>query len=416
MFRLNEHRPIAKDSTSMLAALRHYPASVNLLLSSSLFLTLGRAITLPYLVIYLSSNFTLGISEIGMIVGSALIVGSLLSLYGGYLTDRLSSYKLILCFTGFFFVGFIGMCLTGRLWLFFLFLVSFNFAYSVIDIVVKAAFGKLLPIAEQSKVFSVRYTLINIGYAVGPFIGAGLAHWNMKLPFLMSAALGLGFFAVYAMYGDRKLSSADPANAPVSFLAVGRILLKDYRLVCFTVGGALSAVVFGQFSAYISQYLVTTSTPEFTYSVISSVVAVNAAVVICLQYFVGKHISHQHLNQWLTAGFSLFLMGVVGFAMSSTVLHWSLAVAVFTLGEIIVFPAEYMFIDRIAPTHLRGMYYGAQNLSNLGGALGPVLCGFALATQPPAFMFSMLAGFIVAGGCFYLLGASYSKRQGDVAQ
>ncbi len=368
----------------MLAAFRHYPFSVNLLLSSALFLTLGRAITLPYMVIYLSSNFTLGISEIGLVVGGAMLVGSLLSLYGGYLTDKISSYRLILSFTGFFTVGFIG-------------------------IVVKAAFGKLLPEAERGKVFSVRYTLINIGYAVGPFIGAGLAHMDMKLPFLVSAILGMGFFLTYWVWGDRSLSSADPANAPVSFVAVGRILLKDYRLVCFTVGGALSAVAFGQFTGYISQYLVTTSTPEFTYRVISSVVAVNATVVICLQYIVGKRITNEHLNQWLTAGFSLFLLGVVGFALSTTVLHWALAVAIFTVGEIIVFPAEYMFIDRIAPEHLRGMYYGAQNLSSLGGALGPVLCGFALATQSAHFMFYMLAAFIVAGGCFYLMGASYSK-------
>ena len=33
-----------------------------------------------------------------------------------------------------------------------------------------------------------------------------------------------------------------------------------------------------------------------------------------------------------------------------------LAMAVFTVGEIIVFPAEYMFIDRIAPDHLRGWW------------------------------------------------------------
>jgi MFS family permease len=379
-------------------------------LSSSLFLTLGRAITLPYLVIYLSSSFMLSISDIGMIVGGALFVGLLLSLYGGYLTDRMSSYRLILFFTACFFTGFIGMCLTRQLWLFFLFLVSFNFAYSMVDIVVKAAFGKLLPVAEQSRVFSVRYTLINIGYAVGPFIGAGLAHWSMKLPFLVSASLGVGYFVAYSIHGDRNLSSADAATAPVSFLAVGRILLKDHRLVCFTLGGMLSAVVFGQFTAYLSQYLVTTSTPEFTYRVISSVVAVNAAVVICLQYSVGKHISHRHLNLWLMAGFGLFLTGVAGFALSTTVVHWSLAVAIFTLGEIIVFPAEYMFIDRIAPAHLRGMYYAAQNLSNLGGALAPILCGFVLATQPAHFMFYMLAAFIVAGGGFYLLGASYSRR------
>lgn len=35
----------------MLATLKNYPASVNLLLSASLILTLARAITLPYLVI-----------------------------------------------------------------------------------------------------------------------------------------------------------------------------------------------------------------------------------------------------------------------------------------------------------------------------------------------------------------------------
>jgi MFS family permease len=394
----------------MLAAFRHYPFSVNLLLLSSLFLTMGRAITLPYMVIYLSSNFALGVSDIGLVVGSAMLVGSLLSVYGGYLTDKISSYRLILAFTGFFTLGFIGMCVTAHLWMFFLFLVAFNFAYSVIDVVVKAAFGKLLPEAERGKVFSVRYSLINIGYAVGPFIGAGFAHMDMKLPFLISAALGVGTFLTYMIWGDRTLTPTDRASPPISFASVGRILLKDYRLVCFTIGGALSAVAFGQFTGYISQYLVTTSTPEFTYQVISAAVAVNATVVICLQYLVGKRITNKHLNRWLTAGFSLFLLGVVGFALSTSVLHWAVAVGIFTVGEVIVFPAEYMFIDRIAPEHLRGMYYGALNLSSLGGALGPVLCGFALASQPPHFMFYMLAAFIVAGGCFYLMGASFSNR------
>ncbi|MFZ4965429.1 MFS transporter [Pseudomonas gingeri] len=399
----------------MLAVLRRYPTSVNLLLASSLILTLGRAITLPYLVIFLSSQFSLGISEIGLVVGIALVAGSLLSVYGGYLTDKGSSFHLILGFTALFVLGFIGMCMTHRLWLFFIFLVLFNFAYSVIDVVVKATLGRVLPEAEQASVFSVRYTLINIGYAVGPFIGAGLAHLDMRLPFVVSALLGVVSLLTYYNFGDRQLSPVDRARAPVSFIGVGRILLRDKRLVCFTLGGLLSAVVFGQFTAYLSQFLVTTGTPEFAYSIISSVVAVNAVVVICLQFVVGKRISQQHLNLWLTAGFSLFLLGVTGFALSSTVLHWSLAMAVFTLGEIIVFPAEYMFIDRIAPQHLRGMYYGAQNLSTLGGALGPVLCGFALAWWAPHFMFYMLAGFIIAGGCFYLIGAAYA-RQHDASE
>lgn len=395
----------------MLAVLKRYPTSVNLLLFSSLILTLGRAITLPYLVIFLSTQFSLGISEIGLTVGCALVAGSLLSVYSGYLTDKGSSFRLILGFTLLFVLGFIGMCITQRLWLFFIFLVLFNFAYAAMDVVVKATLGRVLAESEQAGVFSARYTLINIGYAVGPFVGAALAHLDVRLPFVVSALLGALSFLAYYHFGERQLAPVDRSSAPVSFVGVGRILLKDKRLVCFTLGGLLSAVVFGQFTAYLSQYLVTTTSPEFTYRIISAVVAVNAVVVIGLQFLVGKRISHEHLNLWLTAGFTLFLLGVTGFALSSTVLHWSLAMAVFTLGEIIVFPAEYMFIDRIAPAHLRGMYYGAQNLSALGGALGPVLCGFALAWWAPHFMFYMLAGFIIAGGCFYLIGASYARQQ-----
>ncbi len=198
----------------------------------------------------------------------------------------------------------------------------------------------------------------------------------------------------------------DTTRAPGAFLATGKLLLKDRRLVCFTLGGLLSAVVFGQFTAYLSQYLVVTTTPEFAYQVISALVTTNAVMVISLQYLIGRRISQRQLNLWLAAGLSMFLLGLGGFALSTSVMLWVLSMAIFTLGEIIVFPAEYMFIDYIAPAPLRGLYYGAQNLSNLGAALGPVLCGMVLASQPAHFIFYMLGGFVVAGGVFYFLGAS----------
>lgn len=393
----------------MLSAIRHYPRYAKLLLLASFVLTLGRAITLPFLVVYLSSRFHMTVGDIGAMVGGALICGSLLSLYGGYLTDRLSGYGLILGYSACFIAGFVGMCLTEDLRLFFLFLVAFNFAYSVIDVAVKATFGRILPAQEQARAFSIRYTLINAAYAVGPFLGAQLAQLDLKLPFVVSATLGGAFLLLHARYGERGTHAGAERQAKVPFLAVGRVLLNDRRLVCFTVGGMLSAVVFGQYTAYLSQYLVTTRTAEVAYDVISSIVAVNAAGVVALQYLVGRRIDMRHLEAWLLVGMSLFLLGVVGFAFSSSLLHWVLAMAVFTLGEIIVFPAEYMFIDRIAPSELRGMYYGAQNLSNLGAALGPVLCGWILASLVPGWMFVLLGTCIVLGGALYWLGAALSK-------
>lgn len=390
----------------MLTTLKNYPTTINLLLSASLILTLARAITLPYLVIYLSGSFSLSVADIGLVVGSTLIIGSLLSLYGGFLVDKMSSYRLILGFSGVFTLGFLGTFLARDLWLFYSCLVLINLAYAVIDIAVKSGFGSLLPVTDRSEVFSIKYTLTNIGYAVGPFLGAAMAKLDISLPFLLSAGLGAGFFFIYFVWGNRYLKATDEVQQPVPFLAVGKLLLQDYRLVCFTLGGLLSAVVFGQFTAYLSQYLVVIATPESTYQIISTVVATNALMVISLQYAIGRRISHRHLNLWLAAGLSMFMMGLAGFAQSTSILLWVISMAIFTVGEIIVFPVEYMFIDRIAPDNLRGMYYGAQNLSNLGAALGPVLCGVVLATQPPHYIFYMLALFIVAGGMFYILGAT----------
>ena len=66
----------------MLATIRNYPRTVNLLLSATLLLTLAKAITFPYLVIYLTRHFGLDITQVGLVIGSSLIVGSLLSVYG----------------------------------------------------------------------------------------------------------------------------------------------------------------------------------------------------------------------------------------------------------------------------------------------------------------------------------------------
>lgn len=393
----------------MLVALKRYPLQINLLLGGTFLLTMGRAITLPYLVIYLSTQFGLPVNRIGLIMGGALFGGSLLSLYGGFLIDRMPGFRLILGFGSCFVAAFAGMLLTSQLWLFFLFLLGFNFAYSVTDVVVKTLFGRLLPAGEQGRAFSVRYTLINLAYAIGPFIGAALAQWHTHVPFVVSAALGGLFLLAFLRYGDRSMRPAQ-GTAPPSFIAVMGVLAKDQRLMSFTIGGVLTAVVFGQFSAYLSQYLVATGTAEYAYQVIQTLLGVNAVTVIALQYLLGKRIGNEHLQRWLIVGLGLFVLGIIGFGLSHNLWHWGLAMVVFTLGEIIVIPAEYMFIDRIAPPHLRGIYYGTQNLANLGGAFGPILVGWFLALFAPHWVFVMLGAFIIGGGVFYVIGSSLGNR------
>ncbi len=391
----------------MLNAVRRYHPQVRLLLATTFVLTLARAITLPYLVVYLAENFALDISGIGLMIGGALIVASLLSLYGGYLIDTLRSYTVIIVSTLVFALAFVAAVTSRELSLFFTSLVLINLSLAVVDIAAKAGFCALLPVEERSEVFSIKYTLSNVAYAVGPFVGVGLIMLDDHLPFLFSALLGLVMCLCYRRWGERSARAHLADSPPAGFLSVGGQLLKDRRLVCFTLGGALSAVVFGQFTAYLSQYLVVTSNASEAARYISYLVATNAITVIALQYVIGRRINSRQLMPWLMAGMALFLAGLLGFSLAQALLVWCLAMLVFTLGEIIVIPAEYMFIDSIAPEHLRGVYYGAQNLSNLGAALGPVICGFALAHLVPVATFYLLIASVLLAALFYYLGARH---------
>ncbi|UTL89921.1 MFS transporter [Pseudomonas fluorescens] len=388
----------------MLAALKGYPSSVRLLLATTFTLTVARALTLPYLVVYLADDFQLPVGQIGLLIGGALIVASLLSLYGGHLVDTLRNHTLVSASTLVFALAFVVAIASRSVWLFFTCLVLINLALAVVDIAAKAGFCALLPVEQRAEVFAIKYTLSNVGYAVGPLLGVAMLELDDHLPFIASALTGLGMCLAYWRLGDRGLQASAQEQPSAGFSQVALGLARDRRLVCFTLGGVLSAVVFGQFTAYLSQYLVVTSSASEAARLVGYLVTTNAVTVIALQYLIGRRIGRQQLMPWLLAGMALFIAGLLGFAMAGSVVAWCLAMLVFTLGEIIVIPAEYMFIDLIAPEHLRGVYYGAQNLSNLGAALGPVMVGFALGRWWPGVVFYLLVMSVILAGVFYWLG------------
>ncbi|WP_052126336.1 MFS transporter [Pseudomonas mediterranea] len=387
-----------------------YTRPVILLLSATFILTVARALALPYLVVYCSQVFGLGVTDIGLVVGGALIVSSLLGVYGGFLVDRFSNYRILLGAATLFALAFAVAYQVASLVPFIIAIVMVNLSYAVIDIAVKSGIGFLVIADKRGSVFSMKYTLTNVGYAIGPFLGVLFAKVSPGLPFAVSAMIGVVFVGLYSVLGERLPQGASAERPNNDFARVLVHLGRNYRLVCFTIGGVLSAIVFGQFTAYLSQYLIVTSDPENTYRIINYLVTTNACVVIGLQYLIGSRIHQNNLLRMLLLGMLFFITGLLGFAYAQGWMAWVVAMIIFTVGEIIIIPAEYLFIDYIAPEDMRGVYYGAQNLSNLGAALGPVLCGAVLSWYAPQTMFYVLSLCVVAASLFYFLG---SRRGGD---
>lgn len=395
--------------------MKGFPSRVTNLLIASLVLTIGRAVTLPFITIYLAEHFQLAPDKVGLVLGASLTLGIFASLYGGYLVDKFNKKQLILLAITLFAATFFTLpWIEHPAWII-LILALLHSAYSVYVIAIKACFADWLPVNERIKAFSANYTLVNVGWAVGLVLGMLVVNIGPQVPFIISGVLAL----LVAIVLKFRISSADMSvsepgltESPPDFRQTFRIMRSDKRLIYFTLGGMFSAIVFGQFSGYLSQYLITVADAQFAYQVIGAVMTVNAVIVITLQYLLSRRMNQQNLMRWLMLGTLFFIIGLLGFMVAQdSIPLWMLAMAIFSLGEIIVIPVEYLFIDFIAPANLKGSYYGAQNLGQLGGAVNPVLCGFLLAYAAPQMMFSMLIIAAILGLAFFYRGYLLAKAQ-----
>lgn len=394
------------------------PPIILALLASSLVLTIGRGITLPFITIYLTEHYHLLPKSVGAIMGASLALGILSSLYGGYLVDKFNHRTLIAASISFFSLSFFLLPILPSITGVLVVLALLNSSYALLSITIKACIASWLPVDKRVKAFSMNYTLINVGWAVGSSLGVWLAGFSPMLPFLISGGLAL-VTVITLSWGIRNIPNR-PAQTEIEQKPLPKpnlrqtlsILAHDRRLIYFTLGSTLGSIVFGQFTGYLSQYLILTSDAVFAYKVIGAVMITNALIVIVFQYALSSRMRQATLLRWLFLGTVFFMIGLAGFMLAGpSVLIWVIAMAIFSFGELIVIPAEYMFIDFIAPDNMKGSYYGMQNLSNLGGAINPVLCGFLLSYTAPPVMFIVLIASAAAGLLFFWLGHRLAVRE-----
>ena len=85
---------------------------------------------------------------------------------------------------------------------------------------------------------------------------------------------------------------------------------------------------------------------------------------------------------------------------------------IFTLGEILNYPAANMLIDKLAPEHMRGTYFGAQTLTNIGHFIGPWIGGFLLVSYGGNTLYVLMA-VLTIGGIHFLLERHNSSKYGE---
>lgn len=383
--------------------------STGALLASSLLLTIGRGATLPFMTIYLTRKYAMTVDTIGYAMTIALTIGVIFSLGFGILADKFDKKRYMLLAIVAFIAGFIAIPLVNSVTLVVLFFALINCSYSVFATVLKAWFSDALSSTEKARIFSLNYTILNIGWTVGPPLGTLLVMYSINLPFLLAAVCAALPLMLIQRYVQRLLAS-ESEQTPVAWDP--SVLLRDKALLWFTLSGLLASFVGGSFASCLSQYVLAVADSTFAEKVIAVILPVNAAIVVSLQYAVGRRLSTTNLRPLMTLGTVCFVLGLVGFMYSNNnLIYWGLAAAVFTIGEVIYAPGEYMLIDNIAPPGMKASYFSAQALGWMGAAMNPMLTGQILTHMPPASLFVILIAAIVIAWALVLKGMNASGRR-----
>ncbi|MEV0898145.1 MFS transporter [Actinoplanes sp. NPDC049802] len=397
------------------------PVLARMLIAGAGIMSLANSVTIPFLAVFLRTDVGLQPALIGFIIGSSVFFSILAGFVGGSLSDVLGRARLLLISLCGVIGSLVGLYLSDSATTVFAFNATLALSSGVFAPVGKALLGDLLPRERRAKTFSYQYVATNIGYAVGPVAGAAVGLAGDRRAFL-AGAVGYGIYLIGLSVvllrepAARATAAGDGPRQRVGSVLRGladsaRIVRVDRRLLFLIIAGLLLEAVHGRISSLLAQHLSVGFADGVT--ILGYVLATNAVTVVALQVSVSRFTTKRNPVTSITVGGLLTVAGMVGFALADGLWQFVAAMVVFSLGEVLIYPAEFAIIDRIAPEDNRGAYFGAQTFAQLGVFIGPFTGGLLLGAYGATAMFLGVGSFALASVVIYLIAG---RRTGLAAR
>ncbi|UFJ41458.1 MFS transporter [Brevibacillus humidisoli] len=385
---------------------------VHTLLLGIVLVSVARGMSIPFLAVYLATTTQLDAGMIGLIIGAGAIAGTFGGFVGGTLSDFIGRKKVLIGTLYVFALVFFGFVLTANVLVIFLLNIFLSLCISFFDPVSKALMGDLTPPEKRMRLFSFRYTAVNIGFAIGPLIGTALALIDQRVPFLIGAVIYL-LYVVFLQFAFRYFAYEDvqtTAEEKITVRSAVEVIRYDRVLGFFILGSIFTMTVMGEMSVTLSQYLKNSFVDGV--QLFAILMSVNSVVVILLQYSLTKWAERFTPLTNIVMGSILLAISELGFAYSGNWTFFILSMIVFTLGEILIVPSEYIIVDRITPDGMRGTYYGAHTFNGFGNFIGPWFGGILLTSYGGATMFQSFGLIALLSIFFFWRGQKmYDAKQ-----
>ena len=335
----------------------------------------------PFLIVFLYEDYGASAIEVGTMLAVSAVVGAGTGLYSGYLSDKLGRKWVMVLGSWIASISYTGIALASEVWQFYVLIMMTGLMRPMIEAPAKAVIGDNLKDSKDRELaLNIRYFLLNLGGALGPLIGITLALSQPQNLFFVAGGtyVAYGFWLLLGIERKGTFTKPDPSQLP-NFAATLNVIRKDNIFVKLMVANFIMMFVYAQVESSIPQVIVRSSIADAA-QLIAGLVLVNTLTIIVFQFPMLKWLEHVPLFVRTRIGMILMAIAQIGFLFTPNdwPLGWGIACFILSLGEVIAFPTLNVQIDRMAPPHLRGSYFGAAALYSLGFAIAPLLGGVVI--------------------------------------
>ncbi|EPD50932.1 MFS transporter [Paenisporosarcina sp. FSL H8-0542] len=357
---------------------------------------------LPFLALYLSNTHGIHPVWIGLTIGLSPLTGTIGGFIGGYFSDRYGRKKVMLWTILVWGLVYFGFSQASHIGVFMALNALNGLCRSFFEPSSQAMMADLTSPQQRKRVFSLRYTAINIGASLGPLLGVYVAQFSSSLPFLLTGLMYLLYGGtLFIMLNRHSITHVTPVHQ-LPLMDTLMVTWKDKTLLVFIIGGILINVGYSQIDSNLPQYIQQSFSDGV--ALFAKLIALNAILVIILQVPLSLITEKWPVLRVMILGSLFFAIGFASFGFATTAIGMMIAMAIVTIGEIFIFPSTSVFIDQIAPENRKGTYFGAGQFRSIGNFTGPVLGGWLLQDFGGDFLFSVIAVIILCSIFFYYLG------------
>ncbi len=388
------------SSDVSLQRFKQFPRLMWILLFGS-FITRGSYYMVwPFLAVILYEKFALSATQVGFILSTAAVIAVLVSFIGSSLSDRFGRNQLMYASGVLYIISFSLLAQVDSISGYAVVITLCSIATALWRPLTSALIGDIIDDTKTRELaMQSLYFIVNVGCAVGPMLGVWLGLTGEQSSFGITA-VAFAFLLALLHWGFKshqrtstaKYSSVDNKVAGnnateksgkkenhLSRQQIIATLSADKLFQCLIFANIICMFIYAQMDTSLIQYLTRAQVPDLL-QLISSLIFTNALVIISTQFILLRLMAQLSLIKRIQVGLVLLMCSQIWLAINPLTLFWGWigAIIVMSLAEAILFPTMNVHIDRLAPDHLRGVYFGAASLYELGFAIAPLGGGMIL--------------------------------------